>query len=525
MINDFSIRIKALSIAKGFNSGLSSIKGSELFDLKTHNGLISYLMYEDIYLLHELAINPKYNIVSSKDKFKVYDEILGPRGFIRKYSGTNRVIYQHISDDTFILKIGIDSVGIDANKFEFYNQNVLKPFIPKVYDISKCGTVSLMEKVEPITNKDMFLLYANEIFNVIIYLIDHGYLLEDIGTDFFMNWGIRYGFGPVLLDFPYIYRVNKSRLVCTMINIDGTKCDGHIIYDDGFNFLMCNKCGKRYAAKDIGSSFRYLNEINKKLKRSEDAMDYVIKAENMNGSFEIKNGANVIVDQKTSYTIMSKFNSNEESTNRKEHKEKEEVVSKQETLFNKPKVSQDRNVKNDNLKMESILKEFNLEIDKLDSDLITFIEQKLVIDVDKYMRVSQFIVRTSEVESMKNSGILSDQEEKAKKILHTNRLMIMENDLFTHYFAPNVYYDINKMGDVVRDAIREYLDHNQKIKDIDISNNEKKIEDNVEVQDVPETQYKELEMKVSGNALGNSTITSKTAYVVNGSKPNTASEY
>ena len=521
MSNDFAIRIKALSIAKGFDSGLSNIKGSELFDLKRHNGLNSYLMYEDIYLLHELAVNPKYDIVSTSDKFRVYDEILAPRGFKRKYSGTNRVIYQHNLDDTFILKIGIDSVGIDANKFEHYNQNVLKPFIPKVYDISKCGTVALMEKVEPITNQEMFLLYASDIFNVIVYLVGQGYLLEDIGTDFFMNWGVRYGFGPVLLDFPYIYRVNKSRLACTMINMDGTKCDGHIVYDDGFNFLMCNKCGKRYAAKDIGSSFRYLNEINKKMKRSEEAMDYVIKARDNNGSFEIKNGANVIVDQKVSYNIMSKF------VNNNEQKKKSKDEPSKQNMFSRPKNGQDRTVKNNNLKMESIFKEFNMEInDKLDPDLVSYVQESLIINKDKYMITSSFIVKTNEVEEVKKNGKLDESEEYAKKRLHTNRLMIMENDLFTHYFSPNVYFDINEMGNVVRTAISEYLDKSKEQKEETVSvEPENKAAENI-VTSEPEKEVKtELEMKVSGNALGNSTITSKTAYSVEGVKPNTASEY
>ena len=517
-----SLRSEAMNIATGFNAGLSNVKGSDIFDLKRHQGLISYLMYEDIYLLHELAVNPKYEIVSMTDRFNVYDQILGPKGFIRSHSGTNRVIYRNIYDDSFILKIGIDSVGIEANRSEFYNQNVLKPFVPKVYDISKCGTIALMEKVEPILNQEMFTMYANEIFNVIVYLVGQGYLLEDIGTDFFMNWGIRYGFGPVLLDFPYVYRVNKSRLFCTMIDMGGEKCKGRIVYDDGFNYLVCDKCGKRYAAKDIGSSFRYLTELNKKILRSEEAMDYVIKARNNSGSFEIKNGANVIVDKEASYNIMTKMDKGQSNV------EKKESVAKQETVFgNKPQ--QDKFVKNNNLKIEQVLKSFNLTKEDITPDMLDHIEKALIVEAPMYIKVSNFIVRTKDVIAYKNAGKLDDQEERAKKVLHTNRIRIMENDLFTHYYSSNVYYDIDMMADVVSKAIDDYLKMKEEmLKDIKPESEpvveEKKEE--VVVEEPVKEKKKDLEMKISnGNALGNSTVTSKTAFSVTGVKPNTASEY
>ena len=77
------------------------------------------------------------------------------------------------------------------------------------------------------------------------------YVLEDFGTKFMYNWGIRRGFGPVLLDYPEIYELDGSKITCFAQLDDGTICGGEIDYDEGFNFLYCTKCGTRYRAIDL----------------------------------------------------------------------------------------------------------------------------------------------------------------------------------------------------------------------------------------------------------------------------------
>lgn len=58
--------------------------------------------------------------------------------------------------------------------------------------------------------------------------------------------------GPVLLDYPYIYPLDGKKLYCSKLDpITNLPCNGEIDYDEGFNTLICYKCGKRYLATDL----------------------------------------------------------------------------------------------------------------------------------------------------------------------------------------------------------------------------------------------------------------------------------
>lgn len=58
--------------------------------------------------------------------------------------------------------------------------------------------------------------------------------------------------GPVLLDYPYCYKLDGKKLFCNKVDpITGMRCDGEIDYDEGFNHLVCTKCGKIYLASDL----------------------------------------------------------------------------------------------------------------------------------------------------------------------------------------------------------------------------------------------------------------------------------
>ena len=134
------------------------------------------------------------------------------------------------------------------------NQQILQPFVAKMLAYSPCGTVGFSEKVIPIYNNFEFENIAEHVFKILVYYIGK-YILEDVGTEFFMNWGVRPGFGPVLLDYPYIYELDEAKILCNKpidINDPNTDvCGGEIDYDDGFNKLLCAKCGKRYFAKHL----------------------------------------------------------------------------------------------------------------------------------------------------------------------------------------------------------------------------------------------------------------------------------
>lgn len=220
------------------------------FDNLCSYPLSYYLDPMAIFQLNKIATSVKYQS-KPKQKYAMMDQILNPYGFRRITSGTNRAIYKQLDDQRIVLKVALDAVGIRDNPAEYYNQNFLKPFVTKCFDVSPCGTVGIFERVQPIMKKDEFLSISDDVFALINEMIGK-YILDDIGTNFFMNYGLREGFGPVLLDFPYMYELDGRKLHCGNINpFTSEVCNGDIDYDDGFNNLICTKCGKIYLATEL----------------------------------------------------------------------------------------------------------------------------------------------------------------------------------------------------------------------------------------------------------------------------------
>ena len=220
----------------------------------THAPISSYISLPEIQYFDHIATSAKLAGISKRHKIDMMSEVLRPKGFIYMTAGTNRVVFRNDYDQSFLLKIGFDSTGINDSLREFHNQEVLKPFVPKVFDVSARGTIGLVERVHPILNRAEFASVAGQIFDILNKKILGKYVLEDIGTDFFKNWGLRDGFGPVLLDYPYVYEIDGSKLVCNKPLPDGTLCKGFIEYDEGFNTLVCELCGRRHTAKSLAKN-------------------------------------------------------------------------------------------------------------------------------------------------------------------------------------------------------------------------------------------------------------------------------
>lgn len=210
-----------------------------------------YLSPQDINALHAIATSIR---LSSKiqQKYKMIDDVMTARGFKRFSAGTNRVVYRCLEDTRFLVKIAVDKVGMQDNPMEYKNQFLLRPFVTKMFYVSPCGTVGFSERVLPIKNKEEFRQIASDVFDIIVNKILGNYVVEDVGTRYFMNWGIRPGFGPVLLDYPYVYNLDGNKLFCNWTNpMTGELCNGEIDYDAGFNHLVCTRCGKTYLATDL----------------------------------------------------------------------------------------------------------------------------------------------------------------------------------------------------------------------------------------------------------------------------------
>ena len=227
------------------------------YDSIWHSGINTILSNYDLMELYRIITSARLNALIQK-KMKLIDSVMRSRGFIRFGSGTNRVCYKSDYDQGILLKVALDTVGMSDNISEYYNQNIIKPFCCKIFEVSKSGVVSLIERVNPIMNRKQFSYIASDVFDILFSKIIGKYVMEDIGCDFFMNWGVREGFGPVILDFPYCYVVDGEKLKCTRKDHNGIQCPGYIDYDAGLNTLICETCGHRYTARSLGKDLNLL---------------------------------------------------------------------------------------------------------------------------------------------------------------------------------------------------------------------------------------------------------------------------
>jgi len=216
------------------------------------------LSQSDLGDLHYIASSLKYNGNIEK-KYELIDTVMKRRGFRRGNCGTNRVVYNFLEDQRFCFKVALDRVGMKDSPAEFINQEYFKPFCCKIFEVDQSGVVGSVERVNPISSLEEFLSIADDIFNMMITKIIGKYVVDDLGTEKFMNYGIRYNsngvaFGPVVIDFPYAYKLDGAKLICrkpVQTKYGMTPCGGEIDYDAGLNRMMCTKCGRTYTAKEL----------------------------------------------------------------------------------------------------------------------------------------------------------------------------------------------------------------------------------------------------------------------------------
>ena len=238
-------------------------KGEFDFERLSAPPLYSFIDQQRINQLYNIAKSVKYS-GNPKKKYKAMDDILNPLGFKKLSAGTNRVVYKHMERNDIVLKVAADAVGLGDNPAEYINQFKLKPFCTKVFEVDPTGTVALVERVYNLRNREEFLSVASDYYDLLRnYIIGH-YVMADIGVRFFMNVGVRFSFGLVLLDYPYLYELDGNKLYCTSVNENGEVCGGEIDYDDGFNYLYCEKCKTRYRARQLGKNIEKKIIIAKK---------------------------------------------------------------------------------------------------------------------------------------------------------------------------------------------------------------------------------------------------------------------
>lgn len=189
-----------------------------------------------------------------KQKFEVLDSIFKPKGYTRSHCGTNRVVYIPQWDNSFVVKVALDRAAKTNMPNELLNQKYLKPFVCKCFDIDHYDNIGVYERVIPILNLDQFWEIRKEVYDIVQKLIKR-FVIDDFGTKVFKNWGVRSGFGPVLLDYADMYLIDPETLYCKSIidfNDSTSKCcGGRIGYTEGYNSLICLDCGKPAKAAEF----------------------------------------------------------------------------------------------------------------------------------------------------------------------------------------------------------------------------------------------------------------------------------
>ena len=178
--------------------------------------IYSMFTQEDIDRLYQLASSIRYS-AKTEFKHKEIDRIMRSRGFVKFGAGTNRLVYRPLESDLFLVKVAYDRVAIQDNIKEYINQQYLKPFCTKTFEFAGNGVIATVERVKPITSREEFYSIAEDVFTLINDYIIGEYVMDDIGSAYFMNFGIRRGFGVVTLDYSTIFRLDGKKLFCCKI--------------------------------------------------------------------------------------------------------------------------------------------------------------------------------------------------------------------------------------------------------------------------------------------------------------------
>lgn len=232
------------------------IKESELmsywisyFNNMTSRPISYYFSDQDVKYCMDMALSPNM-ATHPKERNYNLDTLMQNRGFKLVAGGTNRRFYSHATDNIGI-KVGTDKVGFVATMKEIYNQNVLKPFCTKIFDVSQYGVLGMSELFVPFKTEAEFAQFKESVHEILFFKIRQNNIgMEDIGLRSFKNWGVRPNFGPGLLDFPTMYVLDPRKRYCDRI-VNGHVCGSSMDYDEGYDIIRCNTCKTTYHPRDL----------------------------------------------------------------------------------------------------------------------------------------------------------------------------------------------------------------------------------------------------------------------------------
>ena len=266
----------------GIHNQLLDLAGTSLSNTRSVDDVLRY--WNSIsrppinYYIPQHVFQSLYQIMNTKrlynrpiERYKYINDLFATIGLFPLASGTNRRTFYCSYDAHIVFKLGSDNTGRSDNLNEYTMQALLKPFFAKMMYVTPDGILSMSERVETMTEEDYKITYSKYIFEIIYDLLSRGYIMEDIGSNSFKNWGVRPGYGPVIVDCPYIYKVDRRKMKCLRRDpITNEICNGEIDYnyDKGMSEIICYKCGRRYFAAELGQMFP--SESNFKIVKGRD---------------------------------------------------------------------------------------------------------------------------------------------------------------------------------------------------------------------------------------------------------------
>lgn len=200
---------------------------------KKFRSRIMELFSEDLLIkLENIQTDPRF--VSNNDKFQHILFLLKDMDFIEIGAGTNRMAVLH---DNYIFKIALDGYGVKDNWNEFNMSPELQPYVTKTYE---CNGIVLVAEYVNLINREEF-LDSKEHIRTILDILSEDYLFADIGTiaKNFCNFGYRDDGTLVILDYGYIYPIDRKIMFCE-------SCGGRLQWNEDYSALMCENCRSKY---------------------------------------------------------------------------------------------------------------------------------------------------------------------------------------------------------------------------------------------------------------------------------------
>jgi hypothetical protein len=232
-----------------------------------------FLSPDDLATIEKYALSPYYT-THPKEKAKDLDELMSKRGFRFIRGGTNRRFYEHVLIPRVGMKLATCNVGMKNNIDDIKNQDILKPFCTKIFDVARyangyySGVAEVVEAGVPVTCMDELKPYWEQLFFMFEFKIrkdDIG--IEDLGLRSLTQYCIRPNFGVIICDFPTMVVIDRSKCFCTKtIDRGGIKtlCGGTIDYDGTYSYMECCKCHQKYSIQSLkaknGDSYEALME-------------------------------------------------------------------------------------------------------------------------------------------------------------------------------------------------------------------------------------------------------------------------